>query len=399
MDLPLPRGTHLVHIGPQKTGTTSLQGAFHKNRMALAEHGVHYAGPTRQPRAAAAAVTLGKVLPGHPADSPDKWPALVKEVRGSTAERVVISAEMFANAEPAAARTIIDDIGGDHPHVVITLRPLARLLSSMWQQQVQGKLRLSYDEWLQAIFADTVTTSNARTFWRRHRQVSTSNARTFWRRHRHDALARRWADVVGADNVTAIVLDERDRNMTFRTFEQLLCLPTGILVPDDQNNRSLSLPEAEMLRELNRQYDQRGWPQALYARALKRMLVFLRERPLPPDEPRITTPTWAAERADDVAVKIQEGLAASGVNIIGDLANLRVPVTNSDATNEVETVPIDAAARAVIGAFEQTQIRPQEAFAHGPGAHVSADAPSTGQILRTVAGHVKTRVRTRRGQR
>ena len=384
MDLPLPRGTHLVHIGPQKTGTTSLQGAFHKSRMALAEHGVHYAGPTRQPRAAAAAVTLNKVLPGHPPESPDKWPALVKEVQGSTADRVIISAEMFANAQRPAVRTIIDDIGGDRPHVAITLRPVSRLLSSQWQQQVQGKLRLSYDEWLQAIFADTVTTVNAQ---------------TFWRRHRHDELAQRWAEVVGAANVTVVILDERDRNMTFRTFEQLLGLPGGILVPDDHNNRSLSLSEAEMLRELNRQYDERGWSQALYARALKRMLVFLRERPLPPDEPRITTPTWAAERADDVAVKIQEGLAASGVNIIGDLANLRVPVTNSDATNEVETVPIDAAARAVIGAFEQTQIRPREAFAHGPGAHVSADAPSTGQILRTVAGHVKTRVRSRRGQR
>ncbi|MEJ7756576.1 MAG: hypothetical protein WKF83_09890 [Nocardioidaceae bacterium] len=36
MDLLLPKGTRLLHIGPHKTGTTSLQGAFHNNRDRLA---------------------------------------------------------------------------------------------------------------------------------------------------------------------------------------------------------------------------------------------------------------------------------------------------------------------------------------------------------------------------
>jgi hypothetical protein len=31
-----PEGTRLVHIGPFKTGTTALQGAFHASRTALA---------------------------------------------------------------------------------------------------------------------------------------------------------------------------------------------------------------------------------------------------------------------------------------------------------------------------------------------------------------------------
>lgn len=40
--LPLPEGTCLLHIGPHKTATTSLQSAFHAAREAMASQGVHY---------------------------------------------------------------------------------------------------------------------------------------------------------------------------------------------------------------------------------------------------------------------------------------------------------------------------------------------------------------------
>lgn len=127
----LPEGTRLLHIGPAKTGTTSLQSGFHCNREKLAQHGVHYAGAGTQPRAAAGAVALGKRIAGH-LTGVEAWPQLVDEVNASTADRVVISSETFARANDARAKTVIDAFGADRTHVVITMRPLVDMLSSSW---------------------------------------------------------------------------------------------------------------------------------------------------------------------------------------------------------------------------------------------------------------------------
>src|SRR3989304_5738516 len=53
----LPEGTRLLHIGPHKTGTTTIQGAFHGARADLLSQGVRYAGRSRQQAQAAHAVT------------------------------------------------------------------------------------------------------------------------------------------------------------------------------------------------------------------------------------------------------------------------------------------------------------------------------------------------------
>ena len=55
--LALPEGTRLPHIGPPKTGTSSLQAAFHQNRPATLDQGVRYAGSSRHSGSAVLAVT------------------------------------------------------------------------------------------------------------------------------------------------------------------------------------------------------------------------------------------------------------------------------------------------------------------------------------------------------
>src|SRR5207247_5288675 len=60
-DLTLAAGARLLHIGPHKTGTTAIQGAFHLARGQLAAHGVVDAGADRAPVRATLAV------PGRPA--------------------------------------------------------------------------------------------------------------------------------------------------------------------------------------------------------------------------------------------------------------------------------------------------------------------------------------------
>jgi len=154
------------------------------------------------------------------------------------------------------------------------------------------------------------------------------------------------------------VVDGSDRQALLRTFESLLGLPAGLLVPeDDVVNRSLTLAETEVVRQLNEEFKRREWPGASYARfvrygAVKQMKA---RRPLP-GEPQITTPAWALEQVAEISAEMTRNIAALGVRVVGDLSALRCP---PPAAREPEArdgladsvIPVEAAAQAVLGAI------------------------------------------------
>ena len=332
-DLLLPRGSRLLHIGPHKTGTTSIQSAFHTNRTELAAQGVHYAGTQRQPMQAAHAVT-GRASPYADGKTPPigRWLALVREVRGAGEDRVVISSEGFADADDAAVRRVISDLGPGQVHVVVTLRPLVELLPSQWQQQVQSGMTMPYEDWLQAVFNDP----------------SNRVSRAFWQRHRHDELIRRWATEAGAGNLTAIVAESADRDGVLRVLESMVGLRPGTLVPEpDLSNRSLTLAEVETIRAFNAAFRAEGLGTQLHAKVMRFGAAELMKRRAPePDEPRIQTPAWAVDRATEVGREIVEGIKSSGVRVIGDRATLAPASPRAAARKSAPAVPAKSAPRA-----------------------------------------------------
>lgn len=381
----LPEGTRLLHIGPHKTGTTAVQGAFHLARQRLAEHGVAYAGRDRQALLAALAVTNRPPLLGGPLPKAGHWDALVQDVQQSTASRVVISSEFFADTGRAALPKVVEALGGDRIHIVVTLRPLVKIIPSQWQQYLQNGFRMPYLEWLEGIL----------------KQPPDTPTPGFWHRHRHDGLVARWVKVVGQENLTVIVADETDRMMLPRTFEALVGLPEGFLVPErDLVNRSLTLAEAEVVRLLNEEFKSQGWPARYYSRfmrygAVERMKAM--HRPLAA-EPKIVTPPWALKRITEISADVVENIAASGVRIIGDLSTLSLPPADADESepaaapgeNDTQTaaqegaplIPADAAAQAVVGAFIAARM----------------GAKPTEDTLREVDARTLARVLARRGR-
>ncbi len=335
---PFPAGTRVLHIGPHKTGTTTLQASFHASREGLAAQGVHYAGPTANPMLAAMAAGHDKALPTRAAVSTERWDDLVAEVAGRPRdERVVVSSEFFGDAADTRIGPIIEALGGDAVHVVVTLRPLARILPSQWQQYVQNRLRAAYEPWLRSVLdpaAEKVLTP------------------TFWRRHRHDELIARWADVVGPDRLTVVVVDERDKTMLTTTFERLLDLTPGTLLSPGTANRSLTHVEVELLRSLNQLWRTEGWSDADYTRMVRFGAArHLQERRPAPGEERILTPPWAVDRAHEVQREIVARLLATGVRVIGDPATLSDPELSPETgqNTPVTDVPADVVARLAVG--------------------------------------------------
>ncbi|MFI2374404.1 hypothetical protein ACH5AO_04940 [Streptomyces sp. NPDC018964] len=338
---PLPAGTRLLHIGPHKTGTTALQGALFAAKEEMARHGVDFPAHSRHPIEAVLAACARPAMMGDPVPTERHWRRLLDQVRATGERTSVISSEFFADAEDdaegdATITRIVEQLGGDRVHVLVTLRPLARIMPSQWQQYVQNGLRLGYEPWLEHML---------------RRPPYDRPTPSFWRRHRHDRLVERWAAVTGPDRVTVVVVDDRDRGALMRTFEALLGLPEGLLRPAPETaNRSLTLAETEMLRNLNKEFRGNGIPEELYSRLVRHGAVaHMKNACSPtPQDVKIRTPRWALEAAAGIGAEAAARIGSMGVRVLGDPESLsRVPASGEPA-GEPRLAP-EAAAQALFG--------------------------------------------------
>lgn len=349
----LPPDARLLHVGPHKTGTTALQSAFHHHRLALAAHGVHYAGQGQQPAEAAIAVTGGSPLRGEAHAGIDAWHRLVAELRAAGSRRVFLSSEFFANADAETAHRIARETGTTH--LLVTLRPLWQITPSQWQQYVQNGNRAPFVRWLDKLL---------------NQPPYDRPSPSFWRRHDHGALVERWAATVGPDRVTVVVVDDRDRPALMRAVEQMLGLSRGTLVPqEDRTNRSLTWPEAELVRRLNRRFVREGWSEESYAALVRRGVVRAMKAAAPyAGSSRITLPDWAHAPLEQVAHESVETIRSCGVRVVGDLSLLLSPVPDGEAGDGARIDP-ETVARAITGIVEAS------GDADPSGATRVADAP------------------------
>lgn len=341
-DLAIPPGARLVHIGFPKTGTTSVQFALASARPGLPAHGVVYPGTERYHKEAG--IYLSRATPrrgDRPADESD-WTALVSECAAAGGNRVVISSEWLSETPTDGIQRLVDDLGASRVHVVATLRPLVKIMPSAWQQYLQNGARIPFERWLRGMLL---------------RPPYNLPTPSFWARQRHPDILGRWAHVVGPDRVTAIIVDSRDHSLLLQQFEQLLALPKGILAdePPERDNRSLSWPEAEMVRLVNQAFRDSGWSDELW-RSTVRLGVINRLAELKPVRdtvPKLAMPKWAVERAVEIGAEFARDIDGLGIRVVGDLASLGKP------PNEVREgrpprpmVPATIASEAILGALE-----------------------------------------------
>jgi hypothetical protein len=366
----------LLHIGPHKTGTTAIQGALFRARPELANHGVLHPGSTPQPRQAVLALRGVRPLPGDPIPRKEQWDSLVKEVSAAAGKRVIVSSEMLADADMDSARRVVKELGVSH--VAVTLRPLTKILPSQWQTYVRNRATFTYDEWLEGML---------------RRPPYNKPTPSFWHRHHHDLLVERWASIVGPSNVTVIVADGSDRDALFRAFEDLLGLPSGLLVGDsDRANRSFTFGEIELVRQVNQAFDRIGWPHELHKKVVRNgfNLHWQVSRIPARDEPRITTPQWALDRAAEIGATAAEKISGLGVNIVGDISTLGTRVVAEEPPKSVPAdafVALDAAREAVVATI----------LASGAvTAPPTVDETTSADLLRIVAERVRRRLTGRR---
>lgn len=336
----LPAGDRLVHIGFPKTGTTSLQSSLETARPILPSLGAAYPGKQRYHRDSTIAVVGAIPRIGSAPPNMRKWNRLVRQVAATQDLRVMVSSEWLCEADEETVNRIVTDLGGDRVHIVATLRPLAKILPSSWQQYVQNGVRTTYSAWLDGML---------------RKPPYDKPTATFWRRHRHAEVLARWTAVVGPGRVTLIVVDESDHDKLLRQFEAMLALPEGTLQAHERTNRSLTRPETELIRWLNRHYRERqDWPDELYRSVVRVGIAEYLARQFADTVvgAPIITPDWALQRASEIAREAATAIAALGITVVGDLDGLaEIPQLPSPDPSHEMMLSAEVAADAVSAAI------------------------------------------------
>jgi hypothetical protein len=151
--------------------------------------------------------------------------------------------------------------------------------------------------------------------------------------------------------MTVVALDDTDRDLVLRVFERLTGLAPGTLIAEpDSANRSMTVPEIEVLREFNKRFRDEKLPAPLYGRIIRfGAAAYMRTRTPAPDEDRIELPQWAIEPVSALSSEMMATIRASGVHVIGDLDHLAVATTTRAPGDQPVSITPAIASSAAMG--------------------------------------------------
>jgi hypothetical protein len=252
---------------------------------------------------------------------------------------VLMSSEALCHATPGQAANLCSELRPGGPaRVVLTVRPLARIVPSSWQEYLKSGWVTPYDEFLRSILCDRPGTDGP--------------TPTFWLRQDHARLVRWWSKAVGAENVLLMVTDPSRPELIVRAFEQMLSLPEGFASLEGvPGNRSLTLAESELVRRVNESIGRSiDWEQYNDVFRQGGLRSLIEDRRPPAGAPILGLPEWAAERVRAFGAETVDAIKRSGAHVMGDLESLaQVPPVAITPPAEVLTIGRDAVQALVDG--------------------------------------------------
>lgn len=336
----MPQKQLIIHVGFHKSGTSALQESFDAERLKLESAGILYPNIGRKAHHRLAwALTQrpwGWKSRGGETTPLREWSKLARRINRSKSPTVLLSSEFFSELSGEQIARLSSSIRGREIKILFTLRPLAKLLGSSYQQYLKYGLKAEYEKWLHAMLDNP---------------GESKTSPTFWKRHSHGQVVGRWAEAFGPGSVTVLMVDEAKPEFLFDSVNNYLGLEPGFLKPQATgSNRSLSLEEISLLLEINRQFPkERSWQE---------YLVFIRNGyvreltdhvPLRQQAEKLPTPAWAIARANELASKSKQEILSLGVRVIGDIESLDSAQVPEGEPIYPEVIDIQTVARAMLG--------------------------------------------------
>jgi hypothetical protein len=328
-----------LHIGLHKTGTTYLQGTLRANSSELAEQGVFLptgpGGPVfrgvddlqgRRPRKANDDRVEGA------------WAALVSSIQQCGLPNALVSDERLSLSGVPAVNRVRRSFGASELHVVVTVRDLARVLVSSWEEAVRGAATWTWEHYVAAVRDPAVRGANP--------------ARGFWVRQDLGQICAAWEVAVPPERIHVVTVPPRgaDRRLLLDRFAGCVGFDGGKLVNEaGRSNESTGVAGTEVIRRLNEglggRLNQRQYDRAVQYVIAPRLARSAGRAVLPETEL-----DWVRARAEQDCAMVRE----RGYAVAGDLDDL-LPIAEEgrrpDEATEAEL--LDAAVEGLTVAAER----------------------------------------------
>ncbi|SFB74925.1 hypothetical protein SAMN04487968_101297 [Nocardioides terrae] len=318
----------VLHVGLMKSGTSHLQARLGAAREGLADAGFLFPGAKWRDQVNAVSDALGRRQRAH-GEFGGAWETMVAEIDAFPGT-AIISMEFLGSASADKLRTVVESFPSTRVEAVVTVRDLGRTIPSMWQETLKNARTWPWREYVDGV---------------RHRR---GPGEVFWNEQDAVAVTRKWAELVGPDAVTVVTLPRSaaDPELLWRRFCEAVGLPTEAAAPPESGNESLGAASAQLMERINHRVADLAWPD--YSRHVKfgiaKTILPRHRRAEPALGFKVTR--WVRRLAEAQ----RAGLAASGVRVVGDLADLE-PVASAGVSPE--KVGVEAQLDAALHALEE----------------------------------------------
>lgn len=324
----------VLHIGPPKTASTTVQRRLAQQRKELATEDTKI---IIEHRDAAIELIGHDYLQRQQRNSRHAWNALRGEVASASGNRVIISNEMFSWLNQAKAQEVVNALNANNTRVVIGIRRMENLVTSFWHEVVIRGGTCTLSEWIQELRSADGNIGHLE-----------DPSYRFCHSENSAVLARRWSEVVGQDRVTCVVISEKHPSETLRRFDEALGLTRTDAPPVARvENRSAGYEHLVALVRFNRIIARTAVPKKFRATLARYAHEQLTSRQgIPYGTPWLSREdrVWCAERQSTTINELRK----LGVDVIGDLRELVAQETEPTAPrSQPEPVNVDAVAIAI----------------------------------------------------
>ena len=297
-----------LHVGAPKTGTTYLQDRLALNKASLARHDVHYPLALHASQFRPALDLLEMPWGGLQENVDGEWDGLINRVRRQQG-KVIVSHEILAAAKPTQVRRAMAGLEGAEVHLVYSARDLARQIPAEWQEGIKHQRKQGFAGFLRGVQTSRRTRPN---MW-------------FWRVQSLPDVLTRWSKGLPPERVHLVTVPQAGaprEELWHRYCRAFDIDPAWAPEQSDRENVSIGAAESTLIRRLNRRLKQAGLPSEEYRRLIRELVVHqtLAQRP---DMSKVTLPPAAFPWADEVAEEWIQWVVGSGIDVIGDVEDLR----------------------------------------------------------------------------
>jgi hypothetical protein len=295
-------------VGAPKTGTTYLQDRLAVNAGSLRRHGYRYPTGPHGDMFLAALDLLDRPWGGLRPQAQGEWDALVRRTRRARGT-VVLSHEILAGAKPQEAARARADLAFAELHIVLTARDIARQVAAEWQEQLKHQRKVTF-----------------RTFLRQLRESDQRRtSRWFWRAQGLPGVLERWGAGLPPAQVHLVTVPRPGGppGELWQRFATALGMdPAWAPVEGGRRNPSIGTAESTLLRKVNARVKAAGLPSEQY-RELVRQLVVHETLAARAGMQPVTLPPDAYDWAEEVAQSWIDAIKGAGVDVVGDVEELR----------------------------------------------------------------------------